>query len=181
MRQHVRETLAFVTLAAIPLGACLDAEPAPEEQPSALVLGLDWGEPIPGCPGIELTGVDDYAGFAGQYFRLWPYGDDEIVSLRLANLTSEPESIAVTAEYTAMVKRGVIYRREAGLLRALPNNPAIGAIITLDAGNDGSVEDVYFPLGATYDVAGRVATLCLARSGEPEAEIQPFLLYRVGP
>lgn len=134
---------------------------------------------VPECPGVPTTGIDSYEGFTGYYLRGAPYVEGELVTLNVLTLERNPDWIGVDGNYQALVRRGGLFAYELGRYLAVPNNPAIGPALGLDLDRDGAIDELYWVLGATRNLYGRIDKLCLGKSRD-DGSGSPFLMTRLG-
>jgi len=121
------------------------------------------------CPGIVTEGAQTYRGLTGTYQRLGLPAVGE--PLRLTLLAERDESDAVGAYTGFYTSESGIAAPYVGRFAALPDNPALGAVLALDVDADGRYDQTYFVLGTTRSF-GRVRSLCLGGGA------RPFLMTR---
>jgi len=122
------------------------------------------------CPGISRAdGVPTYKGLTGTYQRFGTGDEGEPYRLVLVAAHDDPDARG-TFTGTRIGPNGTLVPY-AGAFAALPDNPAIGAVITLDIGDDGRWDQSMFVLGVSRWF-GRVTGLCLAGA------TRPFLMSR---
>lgn len=139
------------------------------EAPAA---GVDYDAQIAlWCPGADrAAGVPSYRGLAGTFTRLGLPAPGEPSKLSFAPTRDEPDAAGA---FTGRVGTATgTTRPYAGAFRALPDNPAIGAVIGLDIGGDGTVDQTSFVLALRRSPLGTLTGLCLA------GRDHPFLLSR---
>ncbi len=145
--------LRFIALCAV-LGACTD-----EPEHDSIAQDIDLY-----CPGVTTSGVATYRGLTGTYVRLGLSQPGE--PLRLS-LVAERDDTDARGTFTGLyTSENGLPASYAGIFAALADNPAIGAILSLDIDENGEWDDTYFVLGVTRSL-GRVRALCLAGAEHP--------------
>jgi len=117
------------------------------------------------CPGFD-AGASTYRGLAGTYRRFDAAAAGEPIALTFAPFHDDPDAVGTFAG-----TRAASLAFYAGAFHALPDNPAIGAIIGFDTNGDGKIDQSLFVLGLRRSATGAIAGLCLG--GE-----RPFAMTR---
>ena len=147
-----------------------DTDPVMPEYRSGKADGLTVDQLVSiHCPGVTYSGATTYRGITGTFQHVG------IASLgepwRIQFVADRDDTDAAGTFAGTRIALGGFPVPYAGRFAALPDNPAIGAVLALDIGGDGEYDETYFVLG-TRRSFGRVASLCLAGAE------RPFLLTR---
>jgi hypothetical protein len=143
--------------------ACVDDDPASVDETNQDVVAL-------GCPGITTTGAPTLYGLGGTYQRYGAVVAGEPVRMTLFAL--DDHGNAVGTFFGTRATESGLASPYAGQFRALPDNPAIGAALSLDTDSDGELDETYWILGLSRSF-GLVRGLCLVGANHP------FLLSRL--
>jgi hypothetical protein len=117
------------------------------------------------CPGFD-AGAPTYRGLAGTYRRFDVAPAAEPIALMFAPVRDDPDAVGTFAG-----TRAALPAFYAGGFHALPDNPAIGAIIGFDTNADGKIDQSLFVLGLRRSPTGALAGLCLGG-------VRPFAMTR---
>jgi hypothetical protein len=126
------------------------------------------------CPGLGWVSVGEWQGLKGNYRRAGaePPPSDEFAFLSVGDNPSAANGGRVA--YARLV--GNLPQR--GVVRALGDNPAIGAVLAFEDG-DGNPRDMYWGLGVQRNaLTGRVERVCTGPS-DGDLASEAFMLERV--
>ena len=142
--------------------ACVDDEPPSLDETTQDLASF--------CPGITTTGAPTLYGLGGTYQRYGAPVAGEPVRLTLFALDDHGNATG-TFFGTRATDTGLA-APYAGRFHALPDNPAIGAVLSLDTDSDGELDETYWILGISRSF-GLVRGMCLSGAEHP------FLLSRL--
>lgn len=143
--------------------ACVADEPASLDETTQDIVSSY-------CPGVAMTGAPSLFGLGGTYQRYGATVAGEPVRLTLFAMDDHGNATG-TFFGTRATDTGLA-APYAGLFRALPDNPAIGAVLSLDTDSDGELDETYWILGLSRSF-GLVRGLCLSGAEHP------FLMARL--
>lgn len=165
--RHLLSSILTLSTALIALPGCAEL-PDDATATDELTATSATADPIATwCPGIDrAAGVPNYRGLAGTYRRVGVAAATEPYQLSLAPTVDTPDADGSFTGYEAGATGWPV--RIAGHFHALPDNPAIGAALWLDLGNDDSIDRTYFVLGLRRSASGATITaLCLQGPSHP--------------
>ncbi len=170
-------SLGFV----LSLGACATTtdDVILDEVPDDVVAQQSTTQSL-GCTDLVPDGVDSVRGLAGSYVRFGAAGSDELVSLNIRTLVEHADSIGVTGDWNGVMKRGTLYGVEHGTYIALPDNPAVGALLGLHSPGHQDDANFYFIVGVRRNAAHKMSALCIVKGVQAPMTATPFLLQRTG-